>query len=129
MGAEPAKADGAAEAVAVRAAWLAEAALTAVSAFVDLGRPEGSPSAQVCSQGGQVSRVWVELTEPVGVLSAGRRAVACAGRDGAGLADRAIPVAPMSRASGEPRCLDLRRRPETYEDKLVAAAGWTLWGS
>ena len=57
MRAEPAKANGAAESMAVRAAWLAEAALTAVSALIDLGRPERSPSAQGGSQGGQVSRI------------------------------------------------------------------------
>lgn len=40
-----------------------------------------------------------------------------------------IPAAPTTTGPGDARCADLRRRPETYEDKLVSAAGWTLWGS
>ena len=40
-----------------------------------------------------------------------------------------IPTAPPMDPAADPRCLDLRRRPETYEDKLVAAGGWALWGS
>lgn len=40
-----------------------------------------------------------------------------------------IPTAPSMSTEADARCLELRRRPETYEDKLVAAVGWTLWGS
>jgi hypothetical protein len=40
-----------------------------------------------------------------------------------------VPAAPTTASPVDPRCLELRRRPETYEDKVVAAAGWTLWGS
>jgi hypothetical protein len=43
-------------------------------------------------------------------------------------AGMALPAAPSSPPSAS-RCAEVRRRPETYEDKLLAAAGWTLWGS
>ena len=90
--AEPAEADGAAEAVALRATWLAETALTAASALIDLGGPERSSAAERGGQGGQVSRSRVKPAEAAGLLPAGRRAVAGAGRDGAGLADWAAAI-------------------------------------
>lgn len=40
-----------------------------------------------------------------------------------------IPAAPPMAADVDPRCLELRRRPESFEDKAAAAAGWSLWGS
>jgi hypothetical protein len=44
-------------------------------------------------------------------------------------AGMSVPAAPAMTADVEPRCLELRRRPETFEDKQAAAAGWSLWGS
>ena len=41
-------------------------------------------------------------------------------------AGMSVPTAPAMDAAVDPRCFELRRRPETYEDKVVAAAGWTL---
>jgi hypothetical protein len=40
-----------------------------------------------------------------------------------------VPAAPPMAADTDPRCLELRRRPETFEDKSATAAGWSLWGS
>src|SRR5262245_48119496 len=40
-----------------------------------------------------------------------------------------IPTAQPMAPDVEPRCLDLRRRPQTFEDKQAAPAGWSLWGS
>jgi hypothetical protein len=45
-------------------------------------------------------------------------------------AGQAVPTAPPGNlALADPRCLQFNRPPQTPEDRAVAAAGWTLYGS
>src|SRR5688572_1249461 len=83
------EAEATAEEVAVRAATCGEVACLAGRALVDGVGNEGLATAEVSGQGLEIGRRRSSLAQPVGVLLAGRGAVAGAGRDAAGLADGA----------------------------------------
>jgi len=86
------KAETTAEEVAVRAATFGEVACLARRALVDGVGDERLETAEVSGQGLEIGRWRSSLAQTVGVLLAGRGAVASAARDGADLADGATTI-------------------------------------